>query len=135
MDNPREWQDNFGKMVCFHGRYDLPQEGERKFSSPSEFDEWVQEQNGKLVILPIYMLDHSGQTVRTFPFEGIYGYWDSGKIGYIYATYDMIRTNFIRKRVTENLVEKSKELLIAEVAEYDRYIRGEEDEEEEEGEA
>jgi transitional endoplasmic reticulum ATPase len=39
--NPRTEYDNFGKMVCFHRRYDLGDKHE--FSSPEDFDEFLKE--------------------------------------------------------------------------------------------
>lgn len=42
---------------------------------------------GNLVILPLYLYDHSGITMRTFPF---YCPWDSGQVGWIYTTLEKL---------------------------------------------
>ncbi len=164
--NPREW-DNLGKMICFHGRYDLGDEHD--YSDPKDFllslllehenellagarpdvlsrlfyywknhdgandalclellnmaeelthsrlgdsfpadklgqviakddPAWlwemveeelssgeflgIVEDLGKYVILPLYLYDHGGITMRTNPFSCP---WDSGQVGWIYA--------------------------------------------------
>ena len=44
---------------------------------------------GARVIVPLYVLDHSGVVFRTTPFCDP---WDSGQIGWVYATDETIRT-------------------------------------------
>jgi hypothetical protein len=131
-DSPRNW-DNLGKMVCFHRRYDLGDK--HNFTNAEAFDQFAKIEEGELVkyvklsqslknhkatlknksnliILPLYLYDHSGITIATTHFHCP---WDSGQIGYIYA-----------KRNQENLSEEQiKEILINEVKIYDQYLRGE----------
>ena len=92
--NPRTDYDNFGRMVCFHKRYSL---GDLHGIDHTEFSSWdemkdhlVMEKEAK-VILPIYMYDHSGLTIRTHPFSDN---WDSGQIGFIYASRGDILKNW-----------------------------------------
>jgi len=56
-------------------------------------------------------LDHSGLRISVEPFGDP---WDSGQVGFIYATK------------IEQSRQKTKEILISEVEEYDRYLSGEE---------
>lgn len=116
-ESPREW-DNLGKMICWHRRYNLGDKDEYK-PNPREFNEWIQKQ--KAVVLPLYMYDHSGITIRTYPFSSR---WDSRQIGFIYATYEDIRKKFKRKHITQKLLETTKQALINEVKVYDMYVRG-----------
>ena len=46
------------------------------------------ESNPDVVIKPIYMYDHSGQTIRLTPFGDP---WDSGVCGYIYAKKKLLK--------------------------------------------
>lgn len=121
--NPRD-NDNLGVMVCFHKRYRL---GDSHDYSVNEFNSW-DELRSRLekdypggVILGLYLYDHSGITISTEPFSCP---WDSGQVGFIVASADMIRENFGVKRVTRSVRERAIRLLLAEVEEYDAYLRG-----------
>jgi len=204
--NPREDRDNFGKMICFHRRYNLGDEHDHseprdflqqllfdKYSSYPHSDygkpvydfiknghakearlkynrssrEWELLENnhwssnndwypssaysaslkGKdvpdwflddclstlriselkelieriegMVILPLYLYDHSGITMNTGGFSCS---WDSGQVGWIYADIDMIKNNY--GEVTPETVVKAESLLESEVKEYDYYLTG-----------
>lgn len=111
--NPRDW-DNLGRMVCWHRRYNL---GDAQPSvSPKEF---VVPKGA--VMLPLYLYDHSGITMKTTPFSCP---WDSGQVGIIYTTLEAIRREFDVKRVTKKLRQKCEAILVSEVATYDAYISG-----------
>ena len=77
------------------------------------------------VWLPVYMYDHSGITIRTFPYSCR---WDSGRLGYIYLTWEDIRKNYGRKRITKRLKSEVIEDLIFQIQELDDYLQGDEDE-------
>lgn len=123
LDSPREW-DNLGKMVCFHNRYGLPNETNYK---EDDFKSWVElrtkicSDNDIEIILPIYMYDHSGITIKTTPFSC---HWDSGQIGYIYVTKNEILKNFGKKTMTKALLKKAEEILKNEINIYDKYLTG-----------
>ena len=109
--NPREW-DNLGTMACWHGRYDLGDE--QPSEAPSEY---LADLPDGTIILPLYLYDHSGITMSTSAFSCP---WDSGQVGFIYATPDKI--------VQEGLLrhdEDVRTILISEVNTYDLYLRGE----------
>lgn len=124
-ENPRTAFDNFGHMVCFHRRYDLGDEGhgidESEFSSWAEIEQHLIKEKGAVVILPLYLYDHSGITMRTHSFNDR---WDSGQVGFTYATRKDILENWQVKRLTQELKEKARNLLIAEVETYDDYLTG-----------
>ena len=116
-ESPREW-DNLGKMVCWHGRYDL---GDKHgFDKPSDFYLFLIENRGT-VTLPVYLYDHSGITISTTPFSCR---WDSGKVGYIYMTREQIRKEYGWQRLNKVRLHEIKARLRSEVITYDNYITG-----------
>jgi hypothetical protein len=93
-ENPREW-DNLGTMVCSHRRYDLGDEQAKNTELYSSWEEWLEnevlEPNGgedEVVVLPLYLYDHSGITMNT---SGFSCPWDSGQVGWIYCTKKRFR--------------------------------------------
>lgn len=136
--NPRTDYDNFGKMVCWHSRYDLGDKHE--FSEPSEFlKQLVDADNDSLedlslnelkeladknnVIMPLYLYDHSGISIscsNTYPYNDR---WDAGQVGWIYASYDDIQKKF--GGINSETLEKVKDILIGETTAYDYYLCGE----------
>jgi hypothetical protein len=148
-ESPREW-DNLGTMVCFHRRYtlgdangvsqclkdiraskhyretwdDYSSDHYRDLDNPRVMLETA-EQCGFLV-LPLYLYDHSGLTMNTTGFSCP---WDSGQVGFIYATKEKIMNEFggylKRKRYCEHVRKSASASLSAEVSVYDQYLRGE----------
>lgn len=117
--NPREDWDNLGNMICFHRNYSL---GDYVLSKEYEPKDYYKLKKRKdVVILPLYLYDHSGITMNT---TGFSCGWDSGQVGFIYVTHETIRKEFGVKRVTQELREKVKGYLQGEVDVYDQYITG-----------
>jgi hypothetical protein len=123
--NPRTDYDNFGHMICFHRRYSLGDEDhgirEDDFSSWNELENFLRKEKGAVEVLPMYMYDHSGITIRTHSFADP---WDSGQIGFIYATRKDILDNWSKKRLSKELRQNTIRLLKAEVQDYDDYLTG-----------
>jgi hypothetical protein len=118
--NPRVDSDNFGHMVCLHGRYNLGDKHDFKYSL--DIKEYI-EQN-KCVWLSLYLYDHSGITMsykHSYPYNDR---WDAGQVGIIYATYEDIKKEFSVKRITKQAKAKAIKILEGEVETYDSYIRG-----------
>lgn len=117
--DPREW-DNVGTMVCSHKRYSL---GDKYPFAWDAFESWETVQDalvaneGPMLILPLYMMDHSGLTVATHPFGGEYGRWDSGQIGFIFVTEKKYKS----EGFTE---EQARSYLLNEVTLYNQYLQG-----------
>jgi hypothetical protein len=101
--DPRTEFSNVGTMVCWHKRYSLgdvqPTEEPIEFLRQimetrvySETRKWVPDDiseddinkymNKHFVILPLYLMDHSGLSISTSPFGCL---WDSGQVGFIYV--------------------------------------------------
>lgn len=128
-ESPREW-DNLGTMICFHRNYDL---GDKDHGySFDDYDGWAEleeklRQDGAVMILPIYMYEHSGVTISTKPFSCK---WDSGRLGLIYVTREKLVAEYGEAALmdgiaTDETLNTAKEILEQEVETYDTYIRGE----------
>jgi hypothetical protein len=122
--NPRVDFDNLGTMVCFHGRYNLGDKHEYK--SQEEFKDWLRKNEKNVVMLPLYLYDHSGITMNTTGFGAVdSARWDWGMVGVIYVTKEKIRKEYSLKRnVTKARAEKVLDYLRAEVETYDQYLTG-----------
>lgn len=111
--------------------------GEKKYEDLMEkFDVWpmtsqqIQSMNQALmsqieksfVVLPVYLLDHSGLTMSTTNFNDR---WDSGQVGIIFVSFDKIREEMEVSRITPSIKEKAEQMLRDEVELYDAYLRGE----------
>lgn len=115
-ESPREWS-NLGIMACSHRNYNLGDE-----QLPMNLDGWdgvkeyLIEEKGAIpeFILPLYLYDHSGITMRTTPFGDR---WDSGQVGFIYATEATIK----EIGAPRNTILKQ---LKQEVKTYDQYLTG-----------
>ena len=115
--NPRE-DDNLGRMLCRHTRYDL---GDEPRADREQVLDILEGRKKDVVALPLYLYDHSGITMNTTGFSCP---WDSGMVGCIYADYEKIRSWYNVKRITKAMIEKVKESLRNEVKVYDDYISG-----------
>lgn len=118
--NPRDpqYMENVGKLICMHKRYSL---GDKHDYRHSDFSTWaalqaqIEEDNDVAVLLPVYMLDHSGLTVSTTPFHCP---WDSGQIGFIFCTNKQVKEEWSGDK------EKATQYLIGEIKTYDQYLTG-----------
>ena len=130
--DPREEMDNVGKMICWHRRYNLGDE--HNYANWESFwsglaDEFgvdtadgerpaaevVADLQKHIVVLPLYLYDHSGITMSTSAFSCP---WDSGQVGWIYCTMQQVQEEW------SGDVEAAKEYLKGEVKTYDLYLRG-----------
>lgn len=118
-ESTREW-DNIGTMVCWHRRYNLGDK--HTFSDPEEFLEWAKTQKG-ILILRLYLYDHSGISMSTGSFIGKaqHAEWDSGQVGFIYVTKEKIIEEYGKGK---KAIAKAEKYLEGEVEIYDQYLRG-----------
>jgi hypothetical protein len=77
------------------------------------------QQAENFIILPLYLYDHSGITMNT---TGFTCPWDSGQVGFIYASYDDVKK--VYSEITPETLKKAENLLRCEVKTYDYYITG-----------
>lgn len=162
--NPRELDEPFGKMVCFHRQYSLgdsheyadhndflqdlylktvgdDEKGVQKYErllerisrqkeTPYGSYAYSQAVNQALmkkirekhIVLPLYLLDHSGLAMKTTSFHDP---WDSGQAGWIYVSKEAALKEFGSGKMTAQVQEKAEALMRSEVAVYDSYLRGE----------
>lgn len=74
-----------------------------------------------VIMLPLFLYDHSGITMSTAAFSCI---WDSGQVGWIYITRERIVAEYGWKVLTKKRIEKIQEYLRNEVGVYDDYLTG-----------
>jgi hypothetical protein len=108
-ESPREW-DNIFTMTCWHRRYNL---GDHQ-SDDAEMFRVRRMKHAR----PLYLYDHSGITISLTPFND---QWDSGQVGFIYATTKTLRKN-LGYNYTDAQVQAAME---SEVKTYDQWLRGE----------
>ena len=79
---------------------------------------------GKNIILPLNLYDHSmlSMSVSSFIGRAQHAEWDSGQVGWIYATSEDIEKEY--GSLTPESCEKAKLLLESEVECYDYYLSG-----------
>ena len=121
-ESPREW-DNLGTMACWHRRYTLGDP--HGYRDSRAFADAVGNRNA--IVLPLYLLDHSGLTISTqcggFRACDPAG-WDWGQVGFIYAMSAAIRKAFRVQRISRRLRARVEEVLCAEVGVYNQYLQG-----------
>lgn len=129
--NPRKDFDGLGTMACVHSRYDL---GNVCFNTRSRLEEYL-EQNFNMdtsqgivfdsqfvVVLPLYLYDHSGITMSTGSFSCP---WDSGQVGFIWVTKEQVKEAFPSwKVITAARKKRLKDMLVTDVQTYDHYLTG-----------
>ena len=121
--NPREF-DNLGTIICFHNRYKLGDETDFKssdFSSWEELESYLYKDEDSLIVIPVFLYDHSGLWINTTGFSCP---WDSGQIGFISVSKEKVRKEYSCKRISKKLKEMIKKMLISEVDLYNEYLSG-----------
>ena len=135
-DPPEEWLKSLALQADPNLEDRLDRLWERKYrsmhwSNPAikEFTATEQKWISAIVekdfeMLPLYLYDHSGLTISTSSFSCR---WDSGQLGWIYISREQMLSAWGDKsqRLTEQVREKARKCLKAEVTEYDLYLQGE----------
>jgi len=130
--DPREDDDYLmGRMACFHGRYKL---GDKHnfdcdmFKGWAEMAEHIRVKLKASIILPLFLYDHSGLRIKIGSFNGYvaqgHAEFDSGQVGFIYTTNDIIKKNYAIKKVTKAKLKLAAKRLYNEVEAYDAFISG-----------
>jgi len=137
--SPREW-DNLGKIATVHlSRYSFADKGEASLpdylvggvlnSHPRGWDaveQYLRRERGAAIILPVFMYDHGVQSISTRSFLGRaqHAEWDSGQIGFIYATRAAILKEYSVTRITAGTKAKVIKVLEGEIETFNQYISG-----------
>ena len=160
--SPREVDEHFGTMVCFHSRYALGDNhdymdkddflremylntvgnnergmeryermvnivGSRYRHGPKTEERAVDDAmlnviSEKYLMMPLFLMDHSGLAMQT---ESFHDPWDSGQVGWIYVSKEDALKEFGSDKMTGSIRQKAEALMRSEVAVYDSYLRGE----------
>lgn len=130
-DNPIDPRGDYclGKFLCFHKRYCLGDKHEVKaddFSGWAEVKKYLKNKLNAVVILPLYLYDHSGISLssRSFVGRAVHAEWDSGQVGFAYITRETLKQEYGVKRVGKKTLEKAEKLLEGEIKIYDQYLQG-----------
>lgn len=137
--DPRN-DNNLGTMICFHRNYMLGDKhncdnerilllnlcenvGKYNYEKLEEmnFSELRRLIDKHYIMLPLYLYDHSGITIRTTSFNDR---WDSGQVGYIYVSHKKVKKEYGYKHMSKKLTQKIKDYLISEVKLYDQFLTG-----------
>ena len=129
VEDPRH-DGTLGKMICFHRRYDLGDKTDLKSDMFNGWDEWydyIKKDLKGIIILPLYLLDHSNIWMRVGRGFGDVdpGHWDSGQVGFIYTTKEAILKECSVKKIGKRALKKAEDILCSEVDVYSKYISGE----------
>jgi hypothetical protein len=115
-------------MICFHKRYDL---GDKHYLRSEAFKDWTDlglwlvEENDAVVILPLYLLDHSGLALNTTGYSSYDSqHWDWGQVGFIFATKEAVSRIYAVAEVTKEVLREVEERLKREVEVYSQYLAG-----------
>lgn len=129
-DEPETSRDyeNLGKIISWHNKYDFTDSGvKEKFNSLTESPEAFLDyaNKHKFIYKPLYMYEHSGISFslsnRTYPFNDR---WDSGQVGYLFATPEDIKKWFEVSEITEDIKEKVYDNFESEIKEMNSDMAG-----------
>lgn len=128
-ESPREW-DNLGTMICFYRRYSL---GDKHSYSSSQFESWKEfakqliKDHNPAVILPLYLMDHSGLSISVSSgmFRAVDSVgWDWGQVGFILVAREKVLREFNCKKISAKLRARVEGILRLEVKVYNQYLAG-----------
>lgn len=118
--SPRDW-DNLSVFYCFHNRYtslgDKHSIDRKKYDSWEELAEYEFEKDD--VIVPLYLLDHSGITLSTTPFGCL---WDSGRVGFAVVSKERIISEY--GVYNDDSKDKALARIDSEIETYNQYLCG-----------
>ncbi len=118
-DSPRKWNSNLGTIISCVGNWDISDFNHSFTNDQMRMWETETADDPNVYRLPIYMYEHSGQTISLSPFRDR---WDSGQCGWIYCTKEEALEWGFKE---ETWQDQAKAEFESEIEIYDAYIRGE----------
>ena len=125
-ENPRHW-GGLGVMACYHRNYILGDPGHPltddvidalKRAPGRTVARWLRVFHGATVVLPLYLLDHSGISMSAgSPSASDPGGWDTSMVGLIFDTPD-------KREEFGTALENIEAALHGEVEAYSAYLEG-----------
>jgi hypothetical protein len=129
-ESSREW-DNLGAIICWHRRdwFGDSTVGQRQHAKQSGCKYYFDSQedlkaaldSGAYIFRPVYLYQHSGESVSCFPFGDRF---DSGQVGYIIVSKQDIYKEYGVKRVSARVRALVLGVLKSEVDCYNQYLTG-----------
>ncbi|MBW2997990.1 hypothetical protein KY321_00485 [Candidatus Woesearchaeota archaeon] len=121
-ESPRAW-DNLSTMAIKSSRYNLSDNLD--FTIPNdvtfeEFEEYLIEEQGAVITIPLWIYDHSGISLNTSKVCR----WDSSPVGYAFVTKETLRKEYNVKNVTQKILEKARAVIKSEIETYNQYLMG-----------
>lgn len=114
-----EWREEQWNLRCEPVEGDVYRKAQAELDR--EYNEKIEEKLDEIaIVLPLYLYDHGGITMRTSSFSCP---WDSGQVGFIYA----LKTKVLEECGGDSDEEKLQtgvKILTGEVESYDQYLRG-----------
>ena len=129
--NPREEFNCLSTMVCFHRRYNLGDNHKYRsqdFSGWNEFKAKLIAEHKPVVMIPLYLMDHSGITISgsSERFRSCDpAAWDFGMVGFAFVSRANYLKEFGKKKLNHKMREKIYTIVKSEIEQYDQYLRGE----------
>lgn len=124
-ESPRTEFENLGTLYTAHRNYQTEEDFDSHFDMdevcPGKLGEFSDDFLREYIALPVYMYDHSGQTVSTTPFSC---HWDSGFFGIIAVSIDKVRKEYRWKSITPKRRKQIETYLKNEIKTYDDYLTG-----------
>lgn len=135
--DPREEGEPIDHMVCWHRNYRLGDD--HNYAEPRDFLMDLCDQLGiryrenapiatllrklrpKAELIPLWLYDHSGITIRAASANPFMDNWDSGQVGWIYMTRDEVPATDPSSRRWRR---RADEFMQDSVEIYDMYLRG-----------
>lgn len=119
-ESPRDW-DNLCHILSMRGDWNISDKG-LSFGRDEAIEKIEElESREDIAIKPVYMLDHSGQTISLKDFGDP---WDSGICGFIYVSKEEVFKECMNI-TEENWEEVAYKHMEDEIEVYDQYIKGE----------
>lgn len=123
---------NLGTFVAFHKRYNLGTTQDtyknENYNSWSELKKDIIKRENPVVILPVFMYDHSGLSFKIGSFQGLlpqgHAEFDSGQVGYIFVSREKAVGEYGCKRFSKKQVEIITNVLKGEIKEYTAWVNG-----------
>ena len=120
--NPRE-NGNFSHFAMGHKKRELGDKDASfdldKYSTWDQVEEMLVKERRAFVIVPVSAIDHSSFCM----FPGIIRDFDSGQIGFAYATREEVISEFGDD--SDESIEKANSIIHGEIEEYSRWYNGE----------
>lgn len=129
-ESPRDW-DCLGRIATVRLRRHRLHDTDEAYL-PEDLGSWdkvetyLRVERDAAVILPVFLYEHSGTAISTGSFIGRaqHAAWDSGQVGFIYATRARILAEYKAKKMTKEVLALAKKCLETEIETFNQYIQG-----------